>query len=1032
MSLLDNLNPDFYRTTTKDPVTGRYVQLIYSTLDDLAICAASDPVEGALPIAPDKDLVIFAWALTILGTVSVPGGDIHITARTLNAPDLARLDISIAPSLAADDVTRPTPASGGTVPVATPAAAPYPTTLPMPPAPTGAAGARGADGALGADNQGALRLMFERSDGPLNAAGHALVLLELHARGGDGSPGHGGQNGSAGARGRDGRVQKFFVSTDGSIEGQVVDGNGSLADSNGLLERFTNGAYSANFLRPWDGSDPAWAQTGGHGGRGGDAGRGGAGGAGGDLRYFLPTAIYGMGVSNPGGEHGADGEPGSGGAPGSGGVQTIVETWPWYDPASGRYPPFFLSDASSQDFGQETTVKLADGTKGDDGARQDRRPVGINQDPWRGALGESQHGEVTPAMLGAEFDSTFLAKLLARAQNLFLMAAPLGRHDDPTKTPAYRMLDWMVGILEPQPASDDPESRRKQALLVQARMLRRRCADGRNLFGRAPDWVPRRSIDEHAKDMQALAGPLSELESRFTTMMKDADDIERIDAHLSDAMQDMSLAQQSLSARIDRLTPQLRAGVGEIDTLTADVGSVRVQLQNVLSQYRLDVATYRQGCSLASLFKSLEMIAFEPTNLAMVAVQGLELGVSAGELADGVDRADVIQHLDRLQRDAGGGMGSALAEKFQSLVQTGPDGALTYKDDRTPLLLTEVEAFEQEMKRFSAAFLDHGDALAAVTWNLKDTIRRRGEALLQYNALLGQAVQLNAQRTALAERQATVAGKLYAHADPTRAGCVSHLAALYQDARTQAMELVYTADRALAYWSGGMARAQCGFANFQAQAQWSDGPSPSQFTAPDLLAAVADMSVQMRAQQERFAGPEMRFPSDPRFQSEIVLSITDKAALAAFGAQRRLDFDTSLTPPAGLHGKLDLRVWYVRPRLRGAKAPPGAAVEIDVVQLGCDAVQPQGGVSVEFTHDPVASQFSYRPDTPAGQQDYGAGGDGRFYQGADDGYAPLGLLGRWALRIDPGANPGLDLAGLTAVDIEFGCLAHVAAQGASA
>jgi len=305
--------------------------------------------------------------------------------------------------------------------------------------------------------------------------------------------------------------------------------------------------------------------------------------------------------------------------------------------------------------------------------------------------------------------------------------------------------------------------------------------------------VPRRSIDEYAKDMQAPAGPLAELEGRFTAMMKEADAIDKLDTHMSDSLQDMDLAQQGLTARNDQLTQRLRAGVDEIDTLTADIGAVRVELENVLTQYRLDIATYRQGCSVANLFKSLEMIAFEPTNLAMVAVQGVELTDSAFELAEGVNRDDVIRQLDHLQTDAGGGLAGALNEKFQALVQQGPDGHLTYKGDRTPLLLASVEAFEQEMKNFSAAFPDHGDALASVTWNLKDTIRRRGEALLEYNALLGQAHELNAQMIALAERQAIVAGKLYEHADPTRAGCVSHIAALYQDLRTQAVDLVYIA-----------------------------------------------------------------------------------------------------------------------------------------------------------------------------------------------------------------------------------------------
>ncbi len=116
MGILNNLNPDLYKTTIKDPITGRYRQVIYSTLPDFAITAAANPVEGAIPIDSDKDLLIFAYALTIYGTISVPGGDIQIAARTLNTPAQAALDITPPPPIPpgqTDPVTLARPASGG-------------------------------------------------------------------------------------------------------------------------------------------------------------------------------------------------------------------------------------------------------------------------------------------------------------------------------------------------------------------------------------------------------------------------------------------------------------------------------------------------------------------------------------------------------------------------------------------------------------------------------------------------------------------------------------------------------------------------------------------------------------------------------------------------------------------------------------------------------------------------------------------------------------------------------------------------------
>ena len=102
-----------------------------------------------------------------------------------------------------------------------------------------------------------------------------------------------------------------------------------------------------------------------------------------------------------------------------------------------------------------------------------------------------------------------------------------------------------------------------------------------------------------------------------------------------------------------------------------------------------------------------------------------------------------------------------------------------------------------------------------------------------------------------------------------------------------------------------------------------------------------------------------------------------------------------------------------------------AIVEINIVHLGRDTLHPQSGPPIFFTHDAVSSQFSYRPETPAGQKDYGMGGDGSFFQGKSDGYAPLGLLAEWQLQIDARANLGIDLSGLTEIEVEFGCLAYV-------
>lgn len=1009
MGILNNLNPDLYKTTIKDPITGRYRQVMYSTLPDFAITAAANPVEGAIPIDSDKDLLIFAYALTIYGTISVPGGDIQIAARTVNVPAQAALDITPTPPIPpgqTDPVTLPRPASGGfETNRVSGVTAPYPLQVPSLPADAGAHGAPGGGGDPGNDNKGTLRLMFER-------AVNDQALLTLRARGGDGKPGQGGQDGSPGARGAAGHVQHYEGSEPATLFFPHVP-----------EETVPVGAYSDNFNRPW--TDPAWAQSGGTAGRGGDGGRGGNGGAGGELQYFLPAGrLSGVTLDNRGGDHGVDGHPGKAGTPSIGGTLTVTPVFPDYDPFNA--PHFCFVDYRAARTGDVSQVQMAGGGMAADGKWTDRKSVGTNEDPWIGAPGEMTHEPVSAKLLGEEFDSTFFLKLLARGQNLFLTAAPAAKNTDPTKTPAYEIFDWITAVLSTLDVSDDPEYLRKKIIFEQANTLRLRCAHGRNVFGRAPSWVPRCSLDRYVKDMTTVAGPLQTMEATFLKMQADADQADLVDQHLSDALQTMEQQQQDYTAQINELTLELKDSVSSIDAVTAEYDDVRVKLGDVLAQYKLDVSTYRQGCSMDKMFKALEMVAFDTDNMAMVAVQGAELFESANALADGVDRDYVIQYMEQLQRETADGLGADLNAHLTTLVVQGADGKLSFKDDKTPLLLADLKDFEKEMTKFSNAFPDHGDALNAVTYNLQDAVRRRGDALLDYNSLLGQALQLSAKKALLAERQTSIREKLYRKADPTRAGAVSYIAALYQDMRNQASELVYNADRALAYWSAGMALPKRGFSSFQQQALWADGPAPSQFTAVDLLAAITDMNAEMRAQQEKFGSPQMRFPSDANVKSEMILSITDKAQLGAFRSQRKLSFSTLVQAPRGVEDKYDLRVWYARPRLRGVKVHDAdTTVEINIVHLGRDTLHPQAGAPIIFTHDAVSSQFSYSPETPAGQKDYGMGGDGSFFQGKDDGYAPLGLLAAWQLQIDARANPGIDLSGLTEIEVEFGCLAYV-------
>jgi regulator of replication initiation timing len=168
------------------------------------------------------------------------------------------------------------------------------------------------------------------------------------------------------------------------------------------------------------------------------------------------------------------------------------------------------------------------------------------------------------------------------------------------------------------------------------------------------------------------------MEATFLNMQAYADHADLVDKHLSDALQTMEQQQQDYTAQIDELMLELKDSVTAIDAMTAEYEDVRVKLGDVLAQYKLDVSTYRQGCSMDKMFKALEMVAFDTDNMAMVAVQGAELWESANALADGVDRNYVIQYMEQLQRETADGLVADLNAHLTTLVVQGADGHIEH------------------------------------------------------------------------------------------------------------------------------------------------------------------------------------------------------------------------------------------------------------------------------------------------------------------------------------------------------------------
>ncbi len=668
--------------------------------------------------------------------------------------------------------------------------------------------------------------------------------------------------------------------------------------------------------------------------------------------------------------------------------------------------------------------------------------------PGLGSPGVAYRTPVDAPSLGRAFDATFLLKLLMRGKNLYLVsphgpADADGEGENPAGEEARAIFAWLVDALSPlEPPEDelDPdyrrdveEYRRKKDILGQAAALRSTYAQGLNLFGKPPGWVPRRSLEEYDDDMKELLGPLQAMETAFTKDLHDAEEADTIDRRLTDRLGDLRQVGARNEMEMQGLREQMGEAVDRIEEYTGRLTDIKEKIESILAQYELDLRRYVEcDFSLEGLFGALEMMLFMGKPSAETAPMFGAMGVIEGGrlvtgLIDGmgkvggVERSHIIQDIERLE----GGIRPGL----RTMLESRGDGTLVDRDSGATLLLADLDDFEREMARFQKAFPEHGARLRTATTGLKEAVRLRVDAIMTYNAIVGRAVQIQSQQSELTSQAAVIESGRYDVSDPTRAGAVSYIGALYQDLRNRAMELLYLTDRALAFWSAGKA-SPGGYGHYR-KSVWGEGVPLTNVDAKTLEQARAQIATEVGKHQEAMSRKRMRAPHDKSgaVRSEIVVSVTDPGQLEAFRETGRLYFSTvrsadparpdELAVPF-LTDRYNIHVWYMRPRLVGVTSE--RAIKIDIVHLGFDRLDQKDGTTVDFVHDPVPTEFQYRPG--AEPVDFAGGTDGSFYEVGDTnpGFAPPGLFARWNLHVHAVDNPTLDLSKLSRIDIELGIL----------
>lgn len=630
------------------------------------------------------------------------------------------------------------------------------------------------------------------------------------------------------------------------IQAQEVVGVASISARGGAAGRGQDGGHGRNGAQGTPGQNstgnvdnpPAkcYGGPGGQGGAVGLPGRSGRAGAGGHIRLRTLTALAAApqvnvesGVPAP---SAYPGNPGQGGAGGPGGTVSYVECIPTgirqtellgvgplsFDEAATSLKPLgFISFTEVDTKGFTASfpidslrrasasldlvpqrdichvVERRQAPSGGQGAEGDRRiaDVAARQAPPEPA----QPGTTDIQLIDkAEYASQFRGPLLD------LLASGIeddySRHgssvDDALRGRVEFLLEICVEDKQPTPL--------KTEVLARAYSMARRIALGLDFFGYSIERAPLLSFETYSTLIDATVIPTAQLiESSFNAYWDTSASAEAKRSAIRTSQAAAAQRLVGLEMEYERKLEECRVSLAELPVLDRKVEAAYGFLMTREADLTAAIRSKNRGCDLV---KSLTAVA---TIVAGVTTGGAGFiaAASAGKTlyddftANDSSLAQLWDNRKLLGDDLKqiGEAGSTVAKSITDIANA--VNGLTPEQRRVPHYRMEREQFDKVAREFAdmpeaAPYRDAG-------YDYLKCVETRNQAILDYNALLSQAVELQAKIYASERVSDELNSAMAATTDPSEAVIIPLMTRLYMDTLTFAAQMVHAERKALAY-----------------------------------------------------------------------------------------------------------------------------------------------------------------------------------------------------------------------------------------
>ncbi|MBF0423138.1 MAG: hypothetical protein HQL73_09105 [Magnetococcales bacterium] len=532
---------------------------------------------------------------------------------------------------------------------------------------------------------------------------------------------------------------------------------------------------------------------------------------------------------------------------------------------------------------------------------------------------------------------------------------------------------------------------------------------GLDLFGYNSNHVPLGSLSFYQTLLKALCDNFSVLETAYNNYFKALQTQKATTDQIIATRQRQAITISNAQSQLSSLKSLTLKTARVIDGYQTILPPLKQAVEDKIKALE-DKIKNHFDFNFDTFFQSLTTLAFAPESSFMALTQaGSFLYNGAAKVTDDkglpVNKSYLVGQLKAVKADV-----NSIMEGYQAL----DNGLLAPDDPGAGKLVAEEGQILKFFSSFYSSFPKELDELKKAFQAYIDQVEARNNQILQYNAMVTLMVQNHELIQTTQAQNDKLNDTALAAMKPDLPDLVTFVSSMYYDARTQVMETLDLTARAFRFWA---------LSDRNIISQAYGGKSLPQIDSVALIAAQDTLLSQFRQAVENFGTNSSKFPAGSGQPGLIYQVPSLQVDLFRQLNQLMLPIVAATSDSSGssniFAGMANVRILQIRVWVPGAKVD-NDRLQVRITHTGNEQIVATSGEVFRFSHEPVNKLFIYAPSTLRVIEEANFGVEQSLASGGSaTTYAALGPFTSWHVTVDPKDNVGLDLSGVTGVQLEF-------------